>query len=129
MLSLKVNWFVSLGSDCGVKEKVVRGVRRVMVYMVTMPLGVRGGLKVTVTAVDNIASRAGERTPSGAAGTYMVRLSIQNGALNCHNFVMVYSTAYTIGFLVKKRFSISRSGNLLPAKNYHFPSHKALMKP
>ena len=69
---MKVNWFVSLGSDCGVKEKVVRGVRRVMVYIVIMPLGVRGGSKVTVTAVDNITSRAGERTPSGAAGTYMV---------------------------------------------------------
>ncbi len=70
VLSLKVNWFVSLGSDCGVNEKVVSGVRRVMVYIVTMPLGVRGGAKVTVTAVDNIASREGARTPSGAAGTY-----------------------------------------------------------
>ena len=125
MLSLKVNWFVSLGSDCGVKEKVVRGVRRVIVYMVTMPLGVRGGLKVTVTAVDNIASRAGERTPSGAAGTYMAfRMELLIVIT-----LIVYSIAYTIGFLVKKRFSISRSGNLLPAKNYHFPSHKALMKP
>ena len=33
---------VSIGRVEGVKENVVRGVRRVMVYMVMMPLGVRG---------------------------------------------------------------------------------------
>lgn len=44
----------------------MKGVKRVTVYDVMIPFGVSGGSKVTFTAVDNITSNCGGRTPSGA---------------------------------------------------------------